>query len=69
MKKQNLKTLKTVSEIAAELNEVRYRVVYVVRVQGIRFAVLAGNTRLFDPAGVDRIKTELKNVRKWVRKI
>lgn len=52
-------TLKTVTEIAAELAKPDYSIAYIIRTRGIVEARRVGIIRLYDEAAVEQIKSAL----------
>jgi hypothetical protein len=54
--------LRTIGQLAKELNADQHQVLYVIRTRKIQPVARAGAYRLFDGAAVDRIASELKRI-------
>jgi hypothetical protein len=54
--------LLTVGVIADRLNEPIHRIEYVLRTRDIRPSGIAGNARVYDEAGLERIAEELRAI-------
>ena len=59
---QVVPTLATVGEIARQLGQPIHRVEYVIRARDIHPESRAGNCRVFSPASVARIASELRRI-------
>lgn len=55
-------SLPTIGAIASRLGESVHRVAYVIRSRGITPAGIAGNSRVFTEADVNRIASELRRI-------
>ncbi len=55
--------LLTIGDIAKQAGEPIHRVIYIVRARGIAPVWRTGSLRLFDVAAVERIVSELKEVK------
>ena len=58
----NQSAFHTVGTIADQLNEPLHRVEYVIRARGIKPIGMAGNSRVFSEASVQRIASELRRI-------
>jgi hypothetical protein len=57
-----MKPIPTTGEIARRLGEPVHRIEYILRTRNIRPSGMAGNSRVYTDADVERIATELRRI-------